>query len=593
MDAWLVGPVAVLLLLTALPLSGPGGTAPLVGHDDRTVRGAPGRPRAGSEPSTGTARATASEFRSGASAVPGAARNASTPRPARTVSGSVAPDGLAAHIESAPQTVDVGVTVTLSGSATGGLGTETPFWILSFGTVTDGWSVHWTAPDAARTVAVLFEVHDENGETASATANIDVVAPPFLELGSSGGLGDVGVPFVFDANLTGGAGPFTLHWLLSGGESNGSAIVPSDGTYALAVVPVAPGPVWVLGSVIDSWNRSFDGLTPVGRAMAPPVLAPASVPFAEVGYRTAVSVEVADGTPPFAWSIPPVADVSAESPSEGTLASDGTLALAVTFDQPGTVELPVTVVDGSGLSASANVTVDVAPGLNLTVALGTSAPLAGAGVPVHATISGGLPPYRYALSLSDGESTAGNVSSTGVVPWTAEPVAAGYLTLRGSVTDSTGRAANVTFTLYVAGAGVAPSGPALPTAPSIGAGWLLGGAIAGALLALFGGFVVRRWVRWPWPRRDPPAAGTAGRSVVRELLAGADDGIDRSTLELLAEERHVSTEEVARGIAAWQKAGRVRLEDDGDGREVVRWVASPTPAVGPAATPGPSLPEDG
>jgi hypothetical protein len=594
-DAWLVGPVAVLLLLTALPLSGSGTAGPLPGSSGRGVQGSTASSGAGSSRETNLARSNPAPDRSADPAVPDPNRSVSATSAvpfAPVGSGSAAPDGLTAHINSAPQTVDVGVTVTLTGSATGGLGTEVPYWSLSFGTLTAGWSVRWTAPDASRSVAVLFDVRDGSGESASASATIAVVAPPFLELASPGGLGDVGVPFVFDANLTGGAGPYTLDWSVSGGDSNGSAVVPSDGTYSLAVVPVVPGPVWVLGSVVDTWNRSFDGLTPVGRAMAPPVLAPASVPFAEVGYRTAISVGVADGTPPFAWSIPPVAGVSAESPSGGTLGSDGTVAIAVTFDQPGTVELPVSVVDGSGLSASTNVTVDVEPGLNLTVALGSGAPVAGSGVPVHTTISGGLPPYQYVLTLSDGESTRGNASSTGAVTWTAEPVAAGYLTLRGSVTDSTGRTANVSFTVYVAGA--APPDPALASEPTLGEGGVLVGAVAGALLALIGGVAVRRWVRWPWRRRDPPAPGTAGRSVVRELLAGAEDGIDRSTLELLAEERHLTSDEVAQGIAAWQKAGRVRLDDDGDGREVVRWVASaPATPTGPNATPGPDVPEDG
>jgi hypothetical protein len=50
---------------------------------------------------------------------------------------------------------------------------------------------------------------------------------------------------------------------------------------------------------------------------------------------------------------------------------------------------------------------------------------------------------------------------------------------------------------------------------------------------------------------------------------------------LLAEERHLSADDVTTALAAWQRAGRVRLEEADDGREVVRWVA-PSPA-GPVA----------
>jgi hypothetical protein len=486
---------------------------------------------------------------------------------------------LVATLLSVPATVDVGVTVTLTGSASGGTSPYQPYWSFATGNVSAGWSVRWTAPSTERSVLVLFGVRDHSGTFASASATIRVVGPPFLELSSPGVLGDVGVPFEFAANLTGGDGPFTVDWSIPGGSSEGSTVVPSDGTYELAVVPETPGTVWVSGSVVDAWNRSSNGLTPVGRATPPPQLAPASVPFAEVGYPTPVAVGVADGTPPFAWSVPPVVGVTAESPAQGSIAADGTIALTVTFDRTGPLTLPVSVVDGSGVAVAANITVTVAPGLNLSVALGTADPLAGAALPVHATIAGGLPPYEYRLSLSDAETSAGNSSDGGTLTWTAAPVSAGYLTLRGSVTDATGRTANVTFTLYVSAAGVAPPVPSLPgTNSGAVGGWILGGTLAGAALALLGGFAVRRWVRWPRRPAAGPDGGGAARTVVRELLAGAEDGIDRTTLDLLAEERHLSADAVAASLAAWQRAGRVRVDDDGEGREVVRWVAAPAPA---------------
>jgi hypothetical protein len=239
----------------------------------------------------------------------------------------------------------------------------------------------------------------------------------------------------------------------------------------------------------------------------------------------------------------------------------------------------VSVVDRSGVEVVANVSVGVASGLNLSLSLGSPEPSAGAGVTVRAAIAGGLPPYSYRLALSDGETSDGNASSAGDVAWTVEPVAAGYVTLRGSVTDAAGRSSNVSFTFYVAAGG--PAAPALPGGgPSPSSAWALGGALAGAALTIVGGFVVRRWVRWP-RRAAPPPAESAGRTVVRELLAGAEDGIDRSTLELLAEERRVTSDELASGLDSWRRAGRVRIEDDGTGREVVRWVTSaprPEPA---------------
>ena len=304
-DPWLVGPVAALLILTAAPAFVPGSFGPPLAH----VAGAPGQvdgsPRVlfhgpavpGDRPARGGASSIVPSALLLDRASPGRSRG-------RGCCGAPGSGDLVATLLSVPATVDVGVTVTLTGSASGGTSPYQPYWSFATGNVSAGWSVRWTAPSTERSVLVLFGVRDHSGTFASASATIRVVGPPFLELSSPGVLGDVGVPFEFAANLTGGDGPFTVDWSIPGGSSEGSTVVPSDGTYELAVVPETPGTVWVSGSVVDAWNRSSNGLTPVGRATPPPQLAPASVPFAEVGYPTPVAVGVADGTPPFAWSVP-------------------------------------------------------------------------------------------------------------------------------------------------------------------------------------------------------------------------------------------------------------------------------------------------
>ncbi|MCI4361843.1 MAG: hypothetical protein L3J77_01420 [Thermoplasmata archaeon] len=502
-----------------------------------------------------------------------------------------APGGLTVSIVRAPSTVDSGVDVTLTGTALGGDPPYTPEWSVGIGTLESGWSIQWTTPSVAGSLLVLFEVRDRANVVATTTATIHVVPGPFLELSGPGVLGDVGLPLLFTVNVSGGVGPFSVHWSSVNGPSNGSATVPVDGVYTGAVVPDSAGPVWVTGSVVDAWNRSSSGTAPVGRATAPPSLTPTSVPFAEVGYPTPVSVGVADGTPPFTWSVPAVAGVSDQSTSGGTLGADGIVAFSVTFDHGGNFSLPIQVVDAAGAVDATNVTVTVAGGLNVTVSLGSPMVAAGQPVDIVASIGGGLPPYAYRFALSDDEETSGNVSVAGPVRWVATPAASGYLTLRGSVTDGTGRTANVTVTLYVA-----PPSPgtvvSVPGADGSGPA-AVAGAVAGVALALVGGFVVRRWWRWPLRRPSPTPPGQADRAVVRELLAEADDGMDRATLELLAEERQLSSAAVAAALTAWQRAGRVRVEEADDGREVVRWVSpSGGGAAVPASSPGPAPPEE-
>ncbi|MCI4356275.1 MAG: hypothetical protein L3K18_03910 [Thermoplasmata archaeon] len=478
-------------------------------------------------------------------------------------------DGLTVAIVRPPVDIDVRANVTLTGVALGGVGPYDAFWSMATGEVSPGWSIGWTAPDQPTRVFALFEVRDHQGSVAEVQAPISVVATPFLELSGLGAVGDVGVPFLFSVNVTGGVGPFDVTCSVVDGASNETTAAPSDGRFTAAVVPDTPGPVWVVGTVTDADGRSFSAVTPIGRATPPPVLSMANVPFAEVGYVTSLPLAVAEGTPPFAWSVTVAPGVSAVTPATGTLASDGAIPLSATFDEVGLFSIPVALVDASGVSVATNLTVNVSAGLNLTIAPGASPSVVGSPLPLRATISGGLPPYEYRIALSDNELSEGNISQVGPIDWTATPVVAGYLTVHASVRDSTGRVANVTFTVYVAPAGAVLSG----VAPGSATGTLAALAAAGgSVAALVGAFLFRRW----WHRRSPnlpkPSPDGPGHTVVRELLAEAEDGLDRSTLELLAEERHISAAELTAGIAAWQRAGRVRVDDDGDGRQVVRWV---------------------
>ena len=477
--------------------------------------------------------------------------------------------GLVATIVSAPAALDLGGRTVLRGLVLGGIEPFSPYWGLALGQVSPGWTMNWTAPAQATVVQALFSVRDSSGASSQAMTRIAVVPPPFLEVGGANVVGDVGAPMRFPVNITGGVGPFTLRWGIVGGASNGSTSPPQDGPFTAAVVPETVGTVWVLASITDADNRSFSAVAPVGRATSAPAIVSSGVPFAEVGYATAIPVNVVGGTPPFSWAVPAAAGVSAFSSSGGVLATDGPLAIAATFDRPGSVVVPFEVVDGAGVSAAANVSVNVSAGLNLSVGFSPGAPAAGSPLGVRATISGGLPPYAYRLVLSDDESTSGNTSLPGALQWSATPVATGYLTLRGSVTDSTGRTSNVSVTVYIA----APGDRGTVAPPSLDAGALgAAAAVGGAAAALVLPYAFRRWRARPRSTPPVPELGGPARALVRELLAESPDGIDRTTLEMLAEERQVGPSELDAALSAWQRAGRVRLEEE-DGRQLVHWVA--------------------
>jgi hypothetical protein len=490
---------------------------------------------------------------------------------------------LLAMIVNPPSVVDVGTTIAFQGAATGGTPPYEGFWGVNVGNVVDGMAFTWNFTGSSSPVVVWFEVRDHGGSVAQTSTTLHVVRPPELAMEGMDALGDVGVPLPFTLTVSGGVPPFRIDCTSPNGSSTSVSTATEDGNVTAAVVPESVGPVWVVGTVTDADERSASAVLPVGQATALPVLVATSVPSAEVGYPTAIPVAVEGGVPPFAWSTAALAGVSDVAPSSGSVGADGPIPLTVTFDGPGTYELPVSIVDATGLVARTNVSVNVSAGLNLTLTPSTASPDAGAALALRMLIGGGIPPYAYRISLSDNEGTSGTASASGPLTWSATPVAAGYLTVRGVVTDATGRSANVTFTIWVSGGG-AVEGSGTPASSSSLGGIALASALAGAVVSLFGAFAVRRWLgRLRGPAASAPSDG-AGPRVVREILAECEDGIDRATLELLAEERHVGAAEVAAALATWQRAGRVRVAPDDDGHEVVRWVP-PASGSAPVAPP--------
>lgn len=86
-----------------------------------------------------------------------------------------------------------------------------------------------------------------------------------------------------------------------------------------------------------------------------------------------------------------------------------------------------------------------------------------------------------------------------------------------------------------------------------------------------GSRVARNWWGWLLPRRTPsPAPRPDPVPIVRSIIA-ACDGVDRSTVELLAEERGVDAASVSRTLERMRRDGSLRYERGTDGEEVLAW----------------------
>jgi hypothetical protein len=130
----------------------------------------------------------------------------------------------------------------------------------------------------------------------------------------------------------------------------------------------------------------------------------------------------------------------------------GTLPPGTTFSNcilsgtpttPGTYTFRVTITDNTGVSATKDFTIVIAPpALSLGGAVGNGQ--VGVAYSGQLAATGGVPPYSYTLSgLPDGlsGSAAGAISGT--------PTTAGQYSIGGSVTDSAGAKANATFNVTI------------------------------------------------------------------------------------------------------------------------------------------------
>ncbi|HEV2450044.1 MAG TPA: hypothetical protein VGU43_06525, partial [Thermoplasmata archaeon] len=262
------------------------------------------------------------------------------------------------------------------------------------------------------------------------------------------------------------------------------------------------------------------------------------------------------------------------SPRFGHLAGDGSFSWNGTPSAAGSGELLLSVVDASGAEVGENLSVRALPALSASLLVEAASPASGAPLPIGFSITGGAAPYRYSFQLSDGLSYSGNLSLAGPGSWTAPAPPTGFLLVRFTVSDALGFRNQSALTVAI-GPGSAPGGssPASSGHNSSGSGSVGPAAWAGWLFlpaaALFGGLWFlrsRRPSRPAAPASEPTGALPTVRRLLREM-----DGLDRESLELLAEEEGIDPESSRRALDRWIALGRVESLEDAEEPAVYRW----------------------
>ena len=474
-------------------------------------------------------------------------------------------DGFAVAIRTATPVGEVGVPVVFQVQVKSAPGNFTPLFAcpdaLPAGVGNATGLVYGCAFTVAGSDPVTFEAFGARAPFAatSATLNETVVPPPALAFPGPPAPAEVGVGFYEPFQLSGGVPPFSVSWALVGAGASGDLTVGADGVDYLPLEAPRAG-TFVLALEVTDALGALSAEAAEDVAVAPRLLATAvaAASVAGVAVGVNVSASVAEGAPPFDWAVVPALPVLNATAAAGLLPVAGDLAWNASLRAEGTLPVTVAVVDGDGATAVVNLTVVLLPRLNVTAQAASAGP---GDVTLSFTVSGGLPPYVYSWNDTQG------------MDWNGSSAAAGPVTVRVA-TSETGPTA---FSLRVVdGLGVvvsAQAGAVLPTPPPLttdGAPPFI--ALTLVLLGLGGAGVLflRRRRRTP----EPPAPDPV--TVLREAIEPSD-GVDRGTVELLAEEAGLAPDLIRSTLDRLIAEGTVRSGRGGDGEEVLAWSRSLAP----------------
>ncbi len=468
-------------------------------------------------------------------------------------------DGFAVAIRPSTPIAEVGIPVRF---ATGTVGAPAAYSSLFLCPGTDAsepraasgptFSCTFAFPTVA---AVRFEAVGSRSPFPEATAVLDEPVVPSITVALTGAppVEEVGLPAFAPVQLAGGVPPFDLSWSLVGADWNGSETVAADGTAYVPLQGMGAGTGVLSVEAVDALGVASPNVSeevPV----APPleVVGAAAATSDADGVAVNVSATVTEGAPPFDWAVVP------DSPAANGSAVAGFLPTSAGFSWNGTVgagaavNVTAIVVDAAGAIDSVALVPTVTQPLSVAVA---AIPYGSGEAALTLTFEGGLPPYRFAWTGTDGTAGNGTSGAAGGVVVYAQLGPGAPVTFSVQVVDALGAAASASSTVSPTAAAAAAS---IPVGPIAAVAMLAVGGVAAAL------WLLRR-------RRPAPAAAPVDPvAVLRELLEPCE-GADRSAIELLAEEQGVPLERVRETVERLKTDGRVIAERGPDGEELLTW----------------------
>ena len=450
----------------------------------------------------------------------------------------------------------------------------------------NGTADHFTCAFAAPgTAEVTYEVVPSGGDLspASATLTLPVSAPLALKVFLTDSSTEVDLPTAVAVAVSGGVAPFFVRWGLADSPNGSRTTLVADGTYLMPVDPTTPGDFGVTVIVEDAIGfevgNSSARLSVDGALNATASVASGSDP---AGARVSLAGAVTQGVAPFLWFVAPAVPPENGTPPEGNLSAVSGFAWSALLPREGNSSITVGVVDAAGAIWWSDLPVHLVAPLDAagawTVSPGNRTPL----LVLHLTVEGGLPPFTLWANSTGGPVGNASLYAEGSTTWSWPVDATGVVGVEVVVADRLGARGSwnstVNLSAAVPGPSPAPPSPTPPVpAPATGSDGADGGAqvaTVSVLVLLVAGGVGLYW-RHRRSARTPASPPPDPVTVLRRIVEPAD-GIDRTTVELLAEEAGVSLPVVRATLDRLVTEGRLRSETGSDGEEVYAW--SPTDA---------------
>jgi len=347
-------------------------------------------------------------------------------------------------------TKDVGQSRTFTSSVSGGFPPYSYQWYLNGAAVNGANSTTWTfKPISAGNYSVYLKVTDTIGEVGkSNTAIIVVNPPPTVSVTPTSVSLDIGEPWTFRANVSGGTPPYSYQWYI-----DDSPVINATG-FMWTNSWLVPGNYMISVNVTDSVGiqcGSNTVLVTVSSGMKP-TISPLSV-LMDVGQSQLYVASVSGGTPPYSYQwyqwLP-----SGSQPFAG--ANKTTFDFTPSFAGLNLIyveitdDLGVKVDIGAEATVNARVSVSVSPS-SVTIDAGQSQTLT-------ANVVNGTSPYSYQWYLN-GNPVSGVYSSS----WTFTPASMGVYEIYTKTTDSLNMSAVSNAATIVAN----PSPTILVSPPSV------------------------------------------------------------------------------------------------------------------------------